>query len=80
MSTCQSAVHAVAVSTADSSTGSFFAPVPAMSPPEDVDDLVNVPNPAWSGPAQDVQPGVVALSVEIGRSESTVVLVAGARA
>jgi len=68
------------MSPADSSTESFFAPVPENVPPEEIDDLVSVRIPIWSCPAQDVRPGAVALSVELGRSESTVVLVEGARA
>lgn len=38
------------------------------------------PAPVWAGPPPDVRPGVVALSVELARSDSTVVLVEGARA
>lgn len=34
--------------------------------------------PAWAGPPWHVQPGVTALSVEIGRSSSTVVRLEGA--
>ena len=64
----------------DSSTESFFAPVPATVPPEDVDERASVRNPVWSCPPQDVRPGLVALSVELGRSGSTAVLLEGARA
>jgi hypothetical protein len=68
------------MSSPDASTGSFFAPVPESVPPEEIDELASVRNPVWSCPPQDVRPGVVALSVELGRSESTAVLLEGARA
>lgn len=58
--------------------GSFFRAV-AGGDPLTVDDAARVV-PPWAGPPVGVRPGVVALSVEIGRSASTVVAVEGARA
>jgi hypothetical protein len=62
---------------------SFFPPVqPWGVTPEDVDDTVPeplAPASTWNGPTWDVRPTVVAVSAELGRSESTVVLLEGAR-
>jgi len=68
------------MSPADSSTDSFFVHVPEGAPPEEIDDLRSVPSPVWSCPPQDVRPGLVTLSVVMGLSASTAVVLEGARA
>jgi hypothetical protein len=60
---------------------SFFPPVAAGLSWEELDTpSVPLREPGWMSPPWHERPGVVALSVELGRSESTVVLVEGARA
>ena len=58
---------------------SFFPDVPDRPVPDDEHDSPLV-SPAWQGPPWHVRPGVAALSVVVGRSPTTVVLLEGARA
>jgi hypothetical protein len=58
-------------------TSSFFPPVPPSEPTEELD--VPLPGPIWSGPPWHYRPGVVGFSQLIGYSESTAVLIEGAR-
>lgn len=51
---------------------SFFPPFESPTEPEDVDD-VEVLEPVWAGQPRDVLPGTLHLTVELGRSPSTVV-------
>jgi hypothetical protein len=44
------------------------------------DDPEELPQPVWSGPPDDVLPGVVPLALVLGRSDSTVVFLSGVRA
>ena len=61
------------------SEASFF-PIPSDTLA--ADDLDDVPfsTPVWAAPPADLIPGVAGLSVELGRSTDTVVLLEGARA
>ncbi len=54
-----------------------FFPEPPDMPDEDLEEP---PQPVWTGPPEDVLPGVVPLELVLGRSESTVVLLTGVRA
>lgn len=58
---------------------SFFPDV--VEPPitEQLDDTGSRRDPEWAGPPRDQRPGIAALAVEIGRSDSTVVMFEGAR-
>ena len=55
----------------------FFPDVP---PPGDWDEPDELPQPVWSGPPEDVLPGVVPVELILGRSDSTVVMLTGMRA
>ncbi len=59
--------------------GSFFPEVPDR-PGVDDDHDSPIASPAWQGPPRHVRPGVAELSEIMGRSETTVVLLEGARA
>lgn len=56
---------------------SFFPDVPARPLAEDDERLVA--DAGWEGPPWHIRPGLVALSVVLGRSESTVVHLGGVR-
>jgi hypothetical protein len=58
----------------------FFPPVPAGVPVKELDDVAARLGPDWAGPPWHVRPGLAPISLVIGRSESTVVLLEGARA
>jgi hypothetical protein len=55
----------------------FFPDVPPVG---DRDEPEEPPQPAWTGPPDDVLPGVVPVELIIGQSESTVVMLTGMRA
>jgi hypothetical protein len=55
----------------------FFPDVPL---PGDKDGPEQPPQPAWMGAPEDVVPGVVPVELILGRSEDTVVMLAGMRA
>jgi hypothetical protein len=58
---------------------SFFPPIPTVPGAERRDEPALRFSPAWSGPPWHAQPEPVALSAELGRSDSTLVLIEGAR-
>ncbi|WP_448638193.1 hypothetical protein [Geodermatophilus sp. URMC 63] len=58
----------------------FSPPVRTGVPVEEFDDVPVGLGPVWAGPPWHVRPGIAPLSLEIGRSDSTVVLLEGARA
>lgn len=58
---------------------SFFPPVRPGGVPEDADQDEPWMSREWSGPPWHLRPGLSALSVVLGRSSSTVVLVEGVR-
>jgi hypothetical protein len=59
---------------------SFFPPVDPAGLPEDVDQDEPWMSPEWSGPDWHTSPGLCPLSVVLGRSVTTAVLIQGARA
>lgn len=60
-------------------TGSFFPPVRPGPTLEELDGDAGHRLPPWAGPPEDVRPGAAALSVLLGRSGTTAVLLEGAR-
>ena len=56
---------------------SFF---PDDAPPPEPPEPVELPQPAWAGPPEDVLPGAAPLALVIGRSAGTVVMLNGVRA
>ena len=56
---------------------SFF---PDLPPTTDRDQSDESPQPPWTGPPDDMLPGVVPVELIIGRSESTVVILTGMHA
>jgi hypothetical protein len=64
---------------ADSAEVSFFRPVPDGPGFETLDDAPASLTPTWSGPPVHEQPVPLGLFAELGRSDSTVVLIEGAR-
>ena len=59
---------------------SFFPDAPDRPVPDDGDDSLLLSSSGWQGPPWHVRPGVAALSVVVGRSQDTAVLLEGARA
>jgi hypothetical protein len=59
---------------------SFFPPVPAGGAPEEADQDLPWMRADWEGPDWHTRPGLCPLSVVLGRSATTAVLVEGARA
>lgn len=61
-------------------SSSFFPERQAHGAPEDADQDEPWMSPEWTGPGWHLRPGLSALTVLLGRSSSTAVLVEGARA
>jgi hypothetical protein len=59
---------------------SFFRPIPGSPDALDDDEPLLRLSPVWSGPPWHGQPVPAALAVELGRSDTTLVLIEGARA
>jgi hypothetical protein len=61
-------------------SASFFPPVPAGGAPEEADQDLAWMRADWEGPDWHMRPGLFSLSVVLGRSSTTAVLIEGGRA